>query len=174
MRRFYQTRVPLPTLPSGRSRTARGASAPCGGVTRSRVRDRFIMNREFDCQTCGACCASPYTGDAYVALDDGEAKRLTLRGLPVIFQQQGGDPPEFLPKLGTKLDAHATKVCAAFGGSVRSSCFCSIYEERPNACRQFDVGGNACREARRRMGFTEAHDAGSSRSSAPSSSSVSR
>ena len=111
------------------------------------------MSGEFDCQTCGACCVSPYTGDAYVALDDDEATRLTLAQLPVILQRQGGEPPEVVSKLGTKLSANATNVCAAFGGIVGSTCFCGIYEERPTACRQFEVGGKACREARRSMGF---------------------
>src|SRR5688572_13354927 len=121
------------------------------------------MNREFDCQSCGACCVSPYSGDAYVALDDREATRLTLAHLPVILQRQGGDPPEFLPRLGTKLGANATNVCAAFGGIVRSMCFCGIYEERPNACRQFEAGGKACREARQRIGFGLARDRKSTR-----------
>ena len=110
------------------------------------------MNREFDCQSCGACCVSPYSSDAYVALDDREATRLALVQLPVIFQRQGGEPPEFLPKLGTKLSANATKVCAAFEGTVGLACVCGIYQERPNACRQFEVGGRACREARRAHG----------------------
>ena len=108
------------------------------------------MNPEFDCQACGACCASPYTGDAYVALDESEAARLALAQLPVIFQQQGGDPPSYVPKLGTKLSADATNVCSAFEGIVGSRCFCGIYEVRPNACRQFAVGGKACLEARAR------------------------
>jgi len=112
------------------------------------------MNPEFDCQACGACCVSPYTGDAYVALDDREAVRLGLAQLPVILQQQGGDPPEYLPRLGTKLNANTTRVCAALGGIVGSACFCDIYEERPNACRQFEAGGKACREARLAIGLT--------------------
>jgi Fe-S-cluster containining protein len=110
------------------------------------------MNPEFNCQTCGACCSSPYSGEAYVALTDDEATRLIRAQLPVILQRQGGDPPEFLPRLGTKLDANAAKVCAAFGGVVGSTCVCTIYEERPSACRQFEVGGRQCREERRRMG----------------------
>jgi hypothetical protein len=73
--------------------------------------------------------------------------------LPVIFQRQGGDPPEFLPKLGTKLNGQTANVCAAFGGVVGSTCFCSIYEERPTDCRQLEVGSKACREARQRMGI---------------------
>ena len=102
----------------------------------------------------GACCVSTSPGDSYVALDDREAARLGLAQLPVIIQQQGGDPPEYLPRLGTKLNANATRVCAALGGIVGSACFCGIYEGRPNACRQFEVGGKACREARLRVGFS--------------------
>ena len=94
---------------------------------------------------------SPYTGDAYVALDESEAARMALAHLPVILQRQGGT--EFVPKLGTKLTANGTKVCAAFEGVVCSTASCGIYEERPNACRQFDVGGKACREARRSIGL---------------------
>jgi Fe-S-cluster containining protein len=111
------------------------------------------MSREFDCQSCGACCASPYTGDAYVALDDSEATRLAAAHLPVILQRQGGDPPEYLPRLGTKLSGSATRVCAAFEGTPGSTCLCGIYEERPNACRQFEAGSKACREARRSIGI---------------------
>jgi Fe-S-cluster containining protein len=109
---------------------------------------------EFDCQTCGACCVSPYTGDAYVALHDSEVSRMTMAQLPVILQRQGGEPPEFLPRLGTKRNANAMNVCAAFEGDARSTCSCSIYESRPNACRQFEAGGAACREARRLIGIS--------------------
>ena len=137
-----QAQAPLPVLTSAGPGLELVTSVFVGSV----------MNRECDCQTCGACCASPYSGEAYVALNDGEAIRFTLTRLPVILQRQGGDPPEFLPRLGTKLDANATKVCAAFGGVVGSTCFCSVYEKRPSACGQFEVGGRACREARRRMG----------------------
>ena len=117
------------------------------------------MNREFDCQTCGACCVSPYTGDAYVALNDSEATRLASAQLPVVLQRQGGDPPVFLPKLGTTLSANAI-VCVAFGGAAGSTCSCGIYEERPNACRQFEAGGKACRETRLAIGFARTDGAG--------------
>jgi Fe-S-cluster containining protein len=112
------------------------------------------MNPEFDCQACGACCVSPYRGDTYVALDESEAARLASARLPVIFQRQGGDPPEYVPKLGTKRSDQAMNVCVALGGVVGSTCFCGIYQVRPNACRQFEVGGKACLEARRRIGLS--------------------
>jgi Fe-S-cluster containining protein len=78
---------------------------------------------------------------------------MLLARLPVILQRQGGDPPEFVPKLGTKLSANAMKVCAAFQGNAGSTCSCGIYEGRPSACRQFEVGSHACREARRLIGI---------------------
>lgn len=96
---------------------------------------------------------SPYSGSAYVSLDDREAGRMLVAQLPVILQRQGGDPPEFIPKLATKLSADGMKVCAAFQGNAGSSCACGIYEGRPSACRQFEVGSNACREARRLIGM---------------------
>lgn len=95
---------------------------------------------------------SPYSGGAYVSLDDSEAGRMLLAQLPVVLQRQGGDPPEFIPKLGTKLSPNAMKVCAAFEGNAGSTCSCRIYEGRPSACRQFEVGSQACREARRLIG----------------------
>jgi Fe-S-cluster containining protein len=99
---------------------------------------------------------SPYSGSVYVSLDDGEAGRMLVAQLPVILQRQGGDPPEFLPKLGTKLSANGMKVCAAFEGNAGSTCSCRIYEGRPSVCRQFEVGSQACREARRLIGLEAA------------------
>jgi len=97
---------------------------------------------------------SPYSGDAYVALDDSDVSRITQAQLPVIFQRQGGDAPEFLPKLGAKLSANAMNVCVAFDGSAGATCSCRIYEGRPSACRQFEAGSHGCREARRRLGIS--------------------
>jgi Fe-S-cluster containining protein len=97
---------------------------------------------------------SPYSGDAYVALHASEVRRMTLAQLPVILQRQGGEPPEFVPRLGTKWDAHAIKVCVAFEGDARSTCSCGIYESRPDTCRQFEAGSVACREARRLVGVS--------------------
>ena len=124
-----------------------------GSSNRFHSLDRVASVDVFDCQTCGACCVSPYTGDAYVALDDDEATRLTLAQLPVILQRQGGDSPEVVPKLATKLSANAMNVCVALEGIAGSRCGCGIYEARPNACRQFEAGSKVCREARRRIGL---------------------
>jgi uncharacterized protein len=118
----------------------------------SRVTSTPAPVRQFDCQICGACCVSPYSGGAYVSLDDREAARMLVAHLPVILQRQGGDPPEFLPKLGTKPSGNGMKACAAFQGNAGSTCSCSIYEGRPSVCRQFEAGSHACRDARRLIG----------------------
>jgi Fe-S-cluster containining protein len=108
----------------------------------------------YDCQTSGACCFSPWTGDGYVRLYDIDLDRLQAISLPVIFQEQGyGDPPEVIPKLGTKDDGLGGRVCIAFEGRAGESCGCGIYTSRPEACRRFEVGGLLCQQARRRMGL---------------------
>jgi Fe-S-cluster containining protein len=112
------------------------------------------MPEKYDCQMCGACCYSPWTGDAYVRLYEIDIERLRPHNLPVIMQTQGyGDPPEVLEKLGTKMDSQNRRVCIAFVGSVAEPCGCGVYEDRPVACRKFEVGDVLCREARVRMGL---------------------
>src|SRR5262249_43840625 len=103
---------------------------------------------------CGAGCASPWDGDGYVRLYDIDIGRLHGSELPILMQQQGyGDPPEVIPKLGTRFDAHGQRVCVALAGSAAGPCACSIYEQRPEACRRFEMGSVLCREARRRFGL---------------------
>lgn len=109
---------------------------------------------EYDCQTCGACCNSPWTGAGYVTLCDIDLERLRPTGLPVVHQIQGyGDPPEVIAKLGTKFDALGRRVCMALDGRAGRNCSCSVYDRRPDACRRFEVGGELCRTARRRLGL---------------------
>jgi Fe-S-cluster containining protein len=113
-----------------------------------------LMIAPYDCQTCGACCFSPWTGDGYVRLYDLDRERLEPLGLPVVLQTQGyDDPPEVIAKLGTKSDEQGGRVCVAFEGRAGQACACGIYAARPEACRQFEVGGLLCQEARRCKGL---------------------
>jgi len=112
------------------------------------------LTMEYDCQSCGACCQSPWRGDGYVRLYDIDLDLVKATGLPIIEQVQGyGDPPEIISKLGTLIDAEGRRSCAAFAGTVGASCACTIYGQRPNACRRFEAGGSLCRESRRRYGL---------------------
>lgn len=109
---------------------------------------------EYDCLTCGACCASQSPGESYVILNDADVARLKGTRLPILtIDVQDADPPEQLRALPTKLDPNGTKVCIALDGCSGGANACSIYEKRPRACRVFEAGGFFCREARKRFGF---------------------
>ncbi|MBY0527244.1 MAG: YkgJ family cysteine cluster protein [Gemmataceae bacterium] len=109
---------------------------------------------DYDCLTCGACCASISPGETYVLLDETDVERLHGTGLPIVrVDVQDADPPERIPALPTKRDPHGTKVCAALGGCAGGVNACSVYPQRPGVCRTFAVGSLFCQEARRRFGL---------------------
>jgi Fe-S-cluster containining protein len=44
--------------------------------------------------------------------------------------------------------------CAALGSRGSEQYTCAIYEDRPQACRDFAAGGRQCLDARRRVGLS--------------------
>jgi Fe-S-cluster containining protein len=109
---------------------------------------------DYDCLTCGCCCASPSPGASYVKLDSPDIDRLCGTGLPILeIPVQDADPPETERALPTKSDPRGTKVCIALNGCAGGVNACSVYERRPGACRTFEVGGLLCRQARERFGL---------------------
>lgn len=94
------------------------------------------------CQTCGACCAS-------------------FRVDFSVFESEthGGSVPEglALPLNGSlcrlRGTDHARPRCAALSGRIGEKVGCGIYEWRPNPCREFAEGSEACEQARRRHGL---------------------
>lgn len=111
------------------------------------------MMSVFDCQLCGACCISPWTGAGYVRLYPEDLARLSEAGLPVVREETDWYGPEGIVKLLTRRDDGGRRACVAFEGSAGGPCSCSIYERRPNVCRQFEPGSDLCLEARRRVGL---------------------
>jgi Fe-S-cluster containining protein len=108
----------------------------------------------YDCLTCGACCASESPGEAYVRLTDADLVRLRGMSLPILrYEEQDSDPVEFSCSLGTKHDPNGRRVCVALTGCAGGVNACSVYELRPAACRRFEVGGFFCRQARQRFGL---------------------
>lgn len=91
------------------------------------------------CTTCGACCAS-FRVDFSV----------------YETQSVGGSVPDGLWVAVTDHTArmrgtdHARPRCAALYGTVGQKALCGIYEWRPNPCRDFEEGSDACNLARRR------------------------
>ena len=49
---------------------------------------------------------------------------------------------------------HAPARCAALTGHIGERVACGIYEWRPNPCREFSEGSDACGRARQRHGLT--------------------
>jgi hypothetical protein len=107
----------------------------------------------YDCETCGACCASPWDHEGYVRLNDDDLQRLGALNLPIILQpQQGDDAGAVIPRLGTAI-SEGRRVCEAFAGCIGVRCGCSIYSDRPQACRQLAPAGPFCKAARQRLGL---------------------
>ncbi len=106
----------------------------------------------YDCQVCGACCVQlgAYDGSAYVYLDRNEASLMRSYGLPVIRSALGGSCLGARPHEGHD----GRPACVAFTGKLGEWCGCSVYEDRPSVCREYENGGHLCREARQRAGLT--------------------
>lgn len=89
-----------------------------------------------DCMECGACCFSEsprharVTGDDYERLGEEDAERW------VVFDANQA----FMRLTRTKGASH----CAALTIDSRGTFTCSIYDRRPQVCRDLERGGGAC------------------------------
>jgi Fe-S-cluster containining protein len=95
------------------------------------------MATEYDCQTCGACCA--YAADWPRFTLESEAALALI-------------PPHLVDE-GRGRMRWAGGRCAALKGEVGVATRCSIYEVRPQVCRACEPGDDACLTARRRHGL---------------------
>jgi Fe-S-cluster containining protein len=43
--------------------------------------------------------------------------------------------------------------CVAFTGKLGGACGGTIYAERPSVCREYEAGGDLCRQARQKAGL---------------------
>jgi hypothetical protein len=91
-----------------------------------------------DCQTCGACCREAYHSVTVSVRD------------PVVWKE-----PELIVRQGHRFEIRREGTrCAALVVDSPSAYACSIYENRPQPCRDFVAGGRHCIEARRRVGLS--------------------
>src|SRR3954463_12737880 len=99
----------------------------------------------YDCQTCGACCVQfgSCDGTEYVYLNRNEASVMRGYGLPVVRATLGDLFLGARPHEGSD----GRPACVALAGKLGGPCGCSVYEDRPSVCREFEVGGESCREA---------------------------
>ncbi|HEY4187347.1 MAG TPA: YkgJ family cysteine cluster protein [Polyangia bacterium] len=105
--------------------------------------------RPVDCQTCGACCREAYHSVTVSVRD------------PVVWKQ-----PELIVRHGHRFEIRREgSRCAALedrrqappADEARAPLplfSCSIYDDRPRPCRDFEAGGKHCLVARRRVGLS--------------------
>jgi Putative zinc- or iron-chelating domain len=99
-----------------------------------------------DCQACGACCREAYHSVTVSVRD------------PVVWRE-----PDLVVRHGHRFEIRRQggngERCAALrveapGATPRYAC--SIYDNRPNPCREFAANGRHCLDARRRVGLSVA------------------
>jgi hypothetical protein len=95
-----------------------------------------------DCLDCGACCREAFDS---VPVDEAARKRI-----PADYVRTHSDGWVDLVRVPSPLGCGSR--CAALGDGPPFTC--AIYELRPDNCRELDAGGEACLEARRRVGLT--------------------
>lgn len=97
------------------------------------------------CISCGACCAH-FRVSFYWA--ESEAK-----GLAVELTEQINS--FFSCMKGTN---QAAPRCAALSGEIGEQVACSVYEQRPEACKEVQSGDEKCNIARLRHGLPPLND----------------
>lgn len=98
-----------------------------------------MTTAEWNCQECGACCASFRVDFALEELETEGGRVPAGLAEPVnasLCRLRGTD--------------HVPARCAALTGRVGERVACGIYEWRPSPCREFEAGSDACAQARRR------------------------
>lgn len=91
---------------------------------------------QYDCESCGACCAHKWSW-------------------PVLRRDRSdavGIPPAMLRDDYPLMRTEGAR-CVALRGEVGERCSCAIYEARPLACRNFQPGSMLCLEARTAAGL---------------------
>jgi Fe-S-cluster containining protein len=101
---------------------------------------------EFDCQACGACCA---TFDVWLMEGDRDRFERSARLLPLtVIHRPGTATSEWRFLARDEKTGH----CRALEGPL-GKCRCTIYDDRPTLCREFEAGSEDCLEARQKHGI---------------------
>jgi len=107
-----------------------------------------MSTSNLDCTKCGACCWVKHWSHGYTPLTDFDLTNVP--GTLVVERQYGR------VKLRVLQDKprHGGFACIALAGRIGQRVSCSIYEQRPQFCREFKPGSPACLKARRRAGVS--------------------
>jgi len=127
----------------GRCRQSSGGEGD-GQRTESEARACERWEAPVDCQACGACCREAYHSVTVSVRD------------PVVWKQ-----PELIMRHGHRFEIRREGPrCAALEDRRQSPSAppplfsCTIYDDRPRACRDFEANGRHCLVARRRVGLS--------------------
>ena len=101
-----------------------------------------------DCRTCGACCYGDEMWIHVMAVDDDRLGDDKVRHLTVLTQHGRGYFARSMKMEGGRCVAYRDQLPDGAG------CGCSIYEVRPDICREFAAGTPDCLAARKRRGIT--------------------
>jgi Fe-S-cluster containining protein len=97
---------------------------------------------DLDCQSCAACCKGHDKTPAYVPLMVSEETRLPAA---MVIRSDSGR---------AYLRMRHDRTCVALDGTPGERATCSIYEQRPKVCRDYEPGGYDCLRAREMEGMT--------------------
>ena len=88
---------------------------------------------DLDCLACGACCAFSESWPAFIGDGDGE-----------------GIPDELIDFERERMQCYGDR-CSALVGEIGSRAQCSVYDNRPLVCREFQPGSEDCIMVRRQF-----------------------
>lgn len=105
---------------------------------------------QFDCQQCGACCSPlDYAVDWVTVTQADVARLLPAERLHVLPRPRGEYVGDLLTVTGRPDNLCA---CCFLAGRIGENVSCMIYERRPQGCRDFENGSQACLDARAKAG----------------------
>ena len=103
------------------------------------------------CTECGACCVCEHGSAWYVELTREEVRQGRFSSANTLTQTFAADT---VVGLRTKWVGPRC-VCTHLQGETLVSVHCAIYNERPDACRQFRRGGPGCKAVLARAGVAQ-------------------
>jgi Fe-S-cluster containining protein len=111
---------------------------------RSPAADNPVVNADFDCQRCGACCAVFRVSFYWAEADD-----VVGGTVPVALTRPVG--PLHRCMAGTEVRPVR---CVALMGEVGEQVACGIYAQRSSTCRSVMPGDAQCMKARAALGLS--------------------
>ena len=111
-----------------------------------------------ECRSCGACCVSNGNGadvlaHGYADLTDEDVAKMSPHVRRQLHTFDLGDSTRYAT--AAKELASGDVGCQYLRGTPGERCSCSIYDTRPKICRDFRVGGEICRAARRALDLNQ-------------------